>query len=77
MTTHRRPLGTGPTTSTTRSTAPQLLPAERAEPGALLGTPGAAELPAAIRRRILGVGGAATPAAVDPHDADRPGTSTQ
>ncbi|MEU8623215.1 hypothetical protein [Streptomyces sp. NPDC048623] len=39
MSTTRRPLGTGPTTSTrstATSTAPRLLPVERAELGALL-----------------------------------------
>lgn len=39
MSTTRRPLGTGPTTSTRTSTTtspPRLLPAERAEPDALL-----------------------------------------
>lgn len=77
----RRPLGTGPlSTSTTRSTeltTPRLLPAERIGPGALLGTRVDVEPPAAIRRRTLGVGGAATQAGVDEHDADRPGTSSR
>lgn len=77
----RRPLGTGPSsTSTARSTeptTPRLLPAERIEPGALLGTRGDVELPAAVRRRSLGIGGAAIPAGVDEHDVDRPGTSSR
>lgn len=57
----RRPLGTGPSTTTPRSTtpipAPRLLPAERIEPGALLGTPVDAE-PTALQdgRRVLGTG---------------------
>lgn len=58
----RRPLGTGPTT-TTRSTtpiaapAPRLLPAERVEPGALLAGRTDAET-AALQdgRRTLGTG---------------------
>ncbi|MFE7267959.1 hypothetical protein ACFU9B_39125 [Streptomyces sp. NPDC057592] len=46
----RRPPGTGPTTSTARSTEPaprpRLLPAERTEHDALLGTADAEQLPA-------------------------------
>ncbi|MEU3221214.1 hypothetical protein, partial [Streptomyces sp. NPDC006971] len=65
------------TTSTTRSTtAPRLLPVERAEPGALLGTRGDAEPPGTNSRRSLGPGGSA-PAGADAGNVDRPGTSSR
>jgi hypothetical protein len=59
MSTARRPLGTGP--STTRSTtttdpSPRLLPAERVEPGALLGEVEHQDVAARKGRRNLGPG---------------------
>ncbi|MGO4422838.1 hypothetical protein AB4Z54_30085 [Streptomyces sp. MCAF7] len=65
--TARRQLGTGP--STTRSTpttdtAPRLLPAERAEPDALLGDVEHQEVADRKGRRNLGPGFIATPEGV-------------
>lgn len=67
MSTMRRPLGTGPTT--TRSTppdapAPRLLPAERVEPGALLGDVEHQDVTVRKGRRILGPGITTTPEGV-------------
>jgi hypothetical protein len=64
MSTARRRLGTGP--STTRSTpttdtSPRLLPAERVEPGALLGEVEHRDVAAPKGRRILGPGIAVAP----------------
>jgi len=64
MSTTRRQLGTGPTTST-RSTptdpAPRLLPAERAEADALLGEADDHQVAQKLwSRRILGTGPAST-----------------
>jgi hypothetical protein len=64
MSTARRQLGTGP--STTRSTpttdtAPRLLPVERAEPGALLGEVEHQDVAARKGRRNLGPGVVGTP----------------
>ncbi|MEU4933156.1 hypothetical protein AB0G54_42860 [Streptomyces yokosukanensis] len=64
MSTARRRLGTGP--STTRSTpttgtAPRLLAAERVEPGALLGEVEHRDVVSPKGRRNLGPGAAATP----------------
>ncbi|MFF0674281.1 hypothetical protein ACFYVE_39465 [Streptomyces tendae] len=64
MSTIRRPLGTGPsTTRSTPSTDPalRLLPAERIEPGALLGVVGHQDVTVRKGRRILGPGITATP----------------
>jgi hypothetical protein len=63
MSTARRRLGTGP--STTRSTptteaSPRLLPAERVEPDALLGEVEHQDVVARKGRRTLGPGTAAT-----------------
>lgn len=63
----RRPLGTGP--STTRSTpttdpSPRLLPAERVEPGALLGDVEHQEVTVRKGRRNLGSGFTPTPEGV-------------
>ncbi|MFF5977193.1 hypothetical protein ACFY7C_37475 [Streptomyces sp. NPDC012769] len=64
MSTMRRPLGTGPTTSTrttTTSTAPRLLPVERAEPSALEdAADDDQEQAEPKRRRTLGTGPAGT-----------------
>ncbi|MFJ4577617.1 hypothetical protein ACIP4W_41015 [Streptomyces sp. NPDC088846] len=60
----RRPLGIGPTPTTTRSTATpaaRLLPADRIQPGALLATPVGEQLPDRSGRRPLGTGPAACP----------------
>ncbi|RSS67359.1 hypothetical protein [Streptomyces sp. WAC06128] len=59
MSTPRRHLGTGP--STTRSTptadaSPRLLPVERTDPGALLGEVEHPDVPVRKGRRILGPG---------------------
>jgi hypothetical protein len=67
MSTMRRPLGTGPTT--TRSTptdapAPRLLPAERVEAGALLGDVEHQDVAVRKGRRILGSGFSTNPEGV-------------
>lgn len=64
MSTMRRPLGTGP--STTRSTpstdpSPRLLPVERAEPDALLGDVEHQDVTGRKGRRNLGPGTAVAP----------------
>jgi hypothetical protein len=60
MSTMRRPLGTGPSTSTrstATSSAPRLLPVERAELGALLGDVDKHQEHADAKgRRLLGTG---------------------
>ena len=60
----RRRLGTGPSTTTrstpTTDTAPRLLPAERVEPGALLGEVERQDLVERKGRRNLGPGIGAT-----------------
>ena len=64
MSTMRRPLGTGPSTTrstTSTDTAPRLLPVERAEPDALLGEVEHQGVAARKGRRNLGPGIAVTP----------------
>jgi hypothetical protein len=63
MSTARRRLGTGPSTtrSTTTAAAPRLLPVERAEPDALLGEVERQDVTARKGRRNLGPGVAGTP----------------
>jgi hypothetical protein len=64
MSTMRRRLGSGPSTTrstTTTDTGPRLLPAERVEPTALLGEVEHQDVTDQKGRRILGSGTAATP----------------
>jgi hypothetical protein len=64
MSTMRRRLGSGPSTTTstpTTDTGPRLLPAERVEPTALLGEVEHQDVVDPRGRRILGAGAAATP----------------
>ncbi|MFD0256387.1 hypothetical protein ACFVGX_36400 [Streptomyces sp. NPDC127113] len=59
MSTARRPLGTGPSTTrstTTTGAAPRLLPVERVEADALLGDVEHQDVPVPNGRRILGPG---------------------